>query len=346
MRRSAAAVLAAVCSVGALGLASADDQTTLQPARSGLDDAGTVEPDGVLVLAVLSPERAMVADPRTGQTSQRRLAGGTLCHGPVLAVGEHVILSGSSGRRPVALSLPLTLRGRSRSLGRADTVTVSDIAGRLWLGQWSTPDDTAPRASLREVDANAGRITRTAELPPRWSTIEALVDNRFLGTDAHGLALSRRPLGATQQTIRNGSLLAAHRTRFAWCRGDCRRLTLWTRDSERTLAAPDDLRPQLGGRAAFSPDGRRLALPVETHRGPRVGVLDLATRTWTVIAGARLAGYQSIAWSPSGHWLYFTGARHRLLAWQAGSRRLVRLPIRPGGSVMSIATTQTPRGDD
>src|SRR4051794_18556015 len=104
-----------------------------------------------------------------------------------LAAGEQVILSGSRGRRSVAFSLPLTLRGRSRSLGRADTVTVSDIPGRLWLGRWSTPDNKAARVSLREVDANGGAITRRAELPRRWSTIEAVVDNHFLGTDAHGL---------------------------------------------------------------------------------------------------------------------------------------------------------------
>jgi hypothetical protein len=65
--------------------------------------------------------------------------------------------------------------------------------------------------------------------------------------------------------------------------------------------------------------------------------------TWTVLTGATLAGYRSAAWSPSGRWLYFTGAGHRLYAWRLGSSRPVRLPIRPGGTVMSIATANTPR---
>jgi hypothetical protein len=343
MRRLVTIALPAACAAGALALSSPDNLTTVEPARSGLNEPGMVEPDGVLVLGVLSPERAMVANPRTGESSERRLAGGTLCHGPVLAVGERVILSGSRGLRAVALSLPLTLSGRSRSLGRADTFTVSGSPGRLWLGRWSRPHSKAARVSLREVDADGRVVTRTTELLPRWSTIEAVVDNGFLGTDARGLTLWRHPFTRTQQTIRNGYLVAAHSTRFAWCRGDCRRLTLWTRRGERTLGLPKHLRPQPGGRAAFSPDARRLAMPVRTHRGSRVGVLDLATETWSVVADARIAGYESIAWSPSGHWLYFTGASHRLLAWQDGSRRLVRLPIRPGGTVMSIATAKTPR---
>jgi hypothetical protein len=62
----------------------------------------------------------MVANPRTGETSARRLAGGTLCPGPVRAAGERVILGGSRGGRAVALSLPLTLTGRARSLGVAE----------------------------------------------------------------------------------------------------------------------------------------------------------------------------------------------------------------------------------
>jgi hypothetical protein len=260
MRRLATIAWLAACAAGTLALASPagpGNQTTVEPApRSGLNDPGMVEPDGVLVLGVLSPERAIVADPRTGETSERRLAGGTLCHGPVLAVGERVILSGSRGRRSVALSLPLTLTGRSRSLGRADTFTVSGSPGRLWLGRWSRPHSKAARVSLREVDLNGRVIARTTELLPRWSTVEAVVDDGFLGTDARGLTLWRHPFERTQQTIRNGWLIAAHSTRFAWCRGECRRLTVWKRHGERTLDLPKGIRPYLGGRAAFSPDGR------------------------------------------------------------------------------------------
>ena len=45
------------------------------------------------------------------------------------------------------------------------------------------------------------------------------------------------------------------------------------------------------------------------------------------------------AWSPSGRWLYFTGRGNRLLASRDGVVRPVRLPVRTGGAVMSIAST-------
>jgi sugar lactone lactonase YvrE len=69
----------------------------------------------------------------------------------------------------------------------------------------------------------------------------------------------------------------------------------------------------------------------------RVAVVDLAAGSWTVVPGGELRGYEAIAWSPSGRWLYFTG--RRLLAWRLGSPRAVRLPVDPGGTVMSIATS-------
>lgn len=344
MGRFVAIALLGACAAGALASpAGPDNSGTVEPAPPGSHDSSMVEPDGVLVLGVLSPELAMVADPRTGETSERRLAGGTLCHGPLLAVADHVILSGSRGRRAVALSLRLTLTGRPRSLGTADTFTVSRTPGRLWLGRWSKLHGKAARVSLREVDVNGRVIARAIEVLPRRSTLEAVVDDGFLGTTGRGLTLWRHPFERTQRSIRNGWLIAAHGTRFAWCRGDCRRLSVWSRHGERTLDLPEDLRPDLGGRAAFSPDGRRLAMPVQTRRGSRVGVFDLASDTWSVIAGAKLGGYRSTAWSPSGRWLYFTGGAHRLLAWYDGARRPVRLPIRPGGTVMSIATAKAPR---
>ena len=299
------------------------------------------QPDGMLVLAVNPPERAVVADPRTGATSTRRLAGGTLCHGPLLAVGDRVILSGSRRGRPVALSLPLTLRGHARSLGPADTFTGSPTPGRLWLGRRTTGGVGAPPISLREANPDGRVVARTSEVLPSWGGLEAVTDDGFLSTGRRGLTL-RRPFERGQRSFRDGWLIAAGRTRFAWCRGDCRRLRLWSRGGGRTLDPPAGLRPFPGGRAAISADGRVLAVPVQTRHGTRVGVIDLASDTWSVVPGAKIAGYWSIAWSPSGRWLYFTGAK-RLFAWQPGSARPRRLPIRLGGTVMSIATVQGPR---
>jgi len=123
------------------------------PAGSGAVPAVPPAPDGLLVLAVLAPERVLIADPRTGATAERELPGGTLCHGPVLAVGDRVVFSGSRGGRFVALSAPLGRTGRVRALGPADTITPSSTPGRIWLshghrlrevGAASTPGSAGP----------------------------------------------------------------------------------------------------------------------------------------------------------------------------------------------------------
>jgi hypothetical protein len=332
MGRFVTICLVGVCAATSLALASA----------AGSDDPTPVAPDGLLVLGVLSPERAMVADPRSGEIDERRLPGGTLCHGPVLAVGERVILAGSRGRRAVALSWPLTLTGPARSLGAADTFAPSHTSGRLWLGRGTEPRAEAARVFLREVDLDGRILSRTRELLPRWSMLHAALEGGFLITHGRWLSLWEPRFDRPLRSIRDGWLVAAQDARFAWCRGDCRRLRVWSPQGERTLDPPEGVRPQLGGDAAFSLDGGRLAMPVLTHRGARVGVVEVANGRWSVVPGAKLAGYQSIAWSPSGGWLYFTGGGPRLLAWRDGAQRPVRLPIRPGGTVMSIATVEAP----
>jgi len=293
------------------------------------------------VLAVLSPERAMVADPRTGATWARRLPGGTFCHGPLLSIGDRVVVSGWRGRHPIALSLPLDLTGRPRSLGPAETITASSTPGRVWLGHWARPrtwtNTGRVRGSLREVDAAGRPVARIALRVRPWGGLEAAVDDGFLFDAQRGLSLQRR--GSATRTFRDAWLVATGGSRLAWCRGGCRRLRIWSPDGERALDLPAGIRPSPGWRAAFSPDGSRLAAPVRSRGRDRVAVTDLTSGTWRLVPG-RLTGYRSVAWSPSGRWLYFTGAHDRVLAWSGG--RPVRLPIHTGGAVMSIATTALP----
>jgi hypothetical protein len=324
----------------ALALASPAATDRARPVAEAAARPSDEAPDGLLVLAVLDPERAVVANPRTGRKRERELPGGTLCHGPVLASRDRVILGGTRGGRPVTLSLPLTLRGRARSLGSADTFAASPRPGRLWLVRWTQLGRTTARITVREAGLSGGAASITARRLPRWSTLEAVLDDGFLVTTVRGLALLH---GHSRSVFRSAWLVAAGRSRFARCRGRCRRVIVWSRASERILDTPGRLRAYLGGRAAFSPDERRLALWLQGRGGARIGVVDLDDGEWTFIGGARRVGYEPLAWSPSGRWLYFTGARGRLLAWRLGASRPVRLPIHPGGTVLSIATTTTPR---
>jgi hypothetical protein len=327
--RSAFAALAAT----SLGLAL--------PAAAGTpgerhEPAGPAEPDGMLVLAVLSPERAMVADPRTGATTARELPGGTLCHGPLLVTGGRVVMFDVHRRELVPRSLPLVPDGSAKPLGRADTALASSDAGRVWLGRYTWVDDKHGWISLREV-GTAGRVTARMRIPlARWAWPVAVVDGGLLTNRGRGIVL-RRPQGPRVR-IANGWPLAADGHRFAWCPRGCRRLGVWSPTSAQLLDPPRGLRPDERGEPAFSPDGSRLALPVRTPAGSRVAVVDLDRGAWHVVRGSRLGDYRATAWSPSGGWLYFAGRGERLLASRDGVAPPVRLPIRTGGTVMSIAS--------
>jgi hypothetical protein len=306
-------------------------------------------PDGLLVMGAVGRddsasavhgERAMVADPRTGAVRARLLPGGTLCYSEVTAVGDRVLYAGHRGRRSVTLTLPLTLTGAPRSLGGTGTVTPSATPGRLWLGRWHH-GRTSTLATLREVELEGEAVSRTSGRLPRWSGVVAATAGGFLISSGRDLTLWDRGLERPLRRIRDRWLIAAGSSSFAWCGPRCGTLRVWSRDGERRFEPPAGIRVRIG-EGALSPDGSRLAVPVTHEGGSRVGVLDIAARSWTVVPGGGLHGYEAMAWSPSGRWLYFTGRGRRLLAWRPGSGHAVRLPADPGGTVMSISTTGYP----
>ena len=311
-------------------------------ARPG-DEARESRPDGVLVIAALSPERVLVADPLTGGTRERELPGGTLCHGPLVALGDRVVYAGSRGGRAVALSAPLAHLEHVRSLGPAQLIVPSTNAGRLWVGSWTDADHMAGRLSLREVDADGRVFARTSRRLPRWAAIDAHVRGGFLMTLGRGLVLRSPLLDRAQLRIRDGWVVGAAAERFAWCRGPCRRIHVWDGSSSR-FDPPRGIRPLPGREAAFSPGGNRLALPVTVDGDARAAVIDLESATWTVTPATRLGDYAAVAWSPSGRWLYLGGRGDRVLASRGGTERAVPLPFRTGGTVMSITTTASTGG--
>jgi WD40 repeat protein len=139
-------------------------------------------------------------------------------------------------------------------------------------------------------------------------------------------------------SIRGASLLAAGARRFAWCGGACTVVRVWTPAGRLAVPAPAGTRPIRWVRGALSPDDRRLALAIRTNTGVRDAIADLATGSWEVVRGARVAGYRSIAWSPSGRWLVFTAGDRRLMAWRSPAEGAVELPVRVPGTIMSLAT--------
>jgi hypothetical protein len=360
-----------------LGLLLAVATPALAPGAAS-DGAEPVPRGERLVLAVLGNERsgsavhgerALVADPATGQAWSRRLPGGTLCHGPLMAAGDRVLYTGYRGSRAALVSLPLTLTGAPTPLARADTVIPSARPGHVWLGRWDRAGKRT-RATFREVavpgEAATSRtrrprrgatrtrrarrgatLTRRARrgasriagaLPGRWSHVHAALPGGFVIETRRALTFwdgrAARPLrgGRHAWTVASGG------PRFAWCRGRCRSVRVRTPAGERVYSSPAHLR-LTGGNGSFSADGRRLAVPVANGRRTHAAVLDLRSGEWSTVPGSALSVYGALAWSTAGDRLYLATRGGGLRAWRPGAPRAETLPVDAGGTVMSIAVT-------
>ena len=286
-------------------------------------------------LGAVTREWAAVAHPRTGAIRKRRLAGGALCHGPVLAVGDRVVFSGRLGRHAVARSLPPSLNGPAQLVGRADVFTASPGEPSLWLGRWrGRPGGSV--LLLDEVRPSGNRLVRARALLPREGMLHGALQRAFVVTSGRWLMVWDLFRDVPVRIGRDGWFVASAESRFAWCRGPCRALDIWRSRGQRTLALPPGAR-WLGSEGTFSPDGLELALPISVGDRAMLAVANLRTRRWT-LAPVDLGGYRTAAWSPSGRWLYFTAGDRELRAWQVGSASAVPLSLEPGGTVMSIAT--------
>jgi hypothetical protein len=252
-------------------------------------------------------ERAVVADPGTGKVWSRRLPGGTLCHGPLMALGDGVGFSGRRGSQPAIMWLPLTLTGEPRQLGREDTITPSARPGSVWLG--------------------------------RWRHVHAAVPGGFVIETRRGLALWDGRAVSPLRGGRGAWPVATGGAGFAWCGDRCESVRVRTPAGERAYRSPRHLRLQGGAGGSFSPDGRRLALPVTRGTRTQAAVLDLRSGHWSIVPGGALSSYGALAWSSVGDRLYLASAGGTLRAWRPGTRRAERLPVDPGGTVMSIAVT-------
>jgi hypothetical protein len=191
----------------ALALLVAGGAPAPDGAPDGLLVMGTVERGGIVVHA----ERAVVADPRTGEVTYRRLPGGTLCYGQVTAAGDRVHYPGHRGRRSVLLSLPLSLSG-------------------------------APRV-LPEGRPESNQLSRRAPSPDGSRVAVAL-------TKGGGQRLAVRDLGTGSRTMVPGGVLPDFYTPMAWSpsgewlyfSGPKRRLFAWRPGSSAPVRLPVDTR--------------------------------------------------------------------------------------------------------
>jgi hypothetical protein len=274
-------------------------------------------PSGLLFLAGREPGTLIRVDVAAGTAVERRL--------PQLSGGDPPYMVAFTGGRVVTFSLGRTSSlapGLSdpRSLGEAWFFVPSATPGRVWNILRKRGSNVKFRG-VREVTVD-GRVTaRRDAAVPGWpvGAVDAgiVVQRRVLAVWDPVRARVVRRLPADFPVAFHGALAAS-------CADPCRAVHLTDTATGRDRAVPGRFAVPYEG--AFSPDGRRLALPAA---GGRVALIDVAAGTATLVPGARMSGeYKLLAWGSSG-WLFYSVGAGRLGAWRSGAPAR-RLGVRVG----------------
>lgn len=173
-------------------------------------------------------------------------------------------------------------------------------------GRVTVPDVRPPHGGWPEASLNDGLLFFRKGRRFVWDPVERKVVFRFDAGD----------LGPTQ-----GNLVA-------WCDFGCEelRVTDVGTGREETFAVPRGFRRFQAWDGAFSPDGRTLAVPVEPEDARdevAFALVDVPGGEVSVVDGTRTQDvYNYVAWSRSGRYAFFTGARktgdRTLMAYRRG----------------------------
>jgi hypothetical protein len=270
---------------------------------------------------------------------RRRIHAATL---PGLPTGElrAVITRGDSLVLQVdhnAFAVPRSRRRPAVALGPADSVIAAATDDRVWLV-------TYPAAGIsraREIGLD-GVETQVARDVDGAAVIVAAVD-RGLVVATQPDSAGRRPLevhdprdGSIVRTVtRRGIVLAARHDRVVWQAPDCRGCPIEVTDVRTGQQRPLRRAATAGATvhtAAFSPDGRTLALfeSAADRPGVRVVLVDVGRgSTTSADVGSVSPTSAAVVWSASGRWLFF-GAGNGIVA------------VRRDGSVRAVGATASP----
>ncbi len=277
-----------------------------------------------------------MVDVASGHLTTRRLEGGTLCHGLLMAAGDRAVWLSPAGRQQRAEARTLDLRGPARVLGRADMVLPAGEE-RLWLARLRYG------RAIRVVDV---RLVTTSGVTVMRSRHRAPV-GYVQGATARALVVVRDGRGWEWEPrtgrVRRAPwtwLVAVHGRRSAWCTEGCQRVRLVGPGRDRRSGAVHGW--TLDPRGSYSADGRLLALGATSlvevaGEGMRIALVDTRTGATRVVPEAVLSSPTAFDWSPSGEWLYFAAPGRRVRAYRPADGRLVTLPRRLPGDILSLA---------
>lgn len=329
MRRlpAAAAALTVATLVGATAEPSADP-----PAAGG--------PHGRLVLGLHPPERVAVLDVESGELVQRRLPGGTLCHGPLMVSHENVVFLGSSRRRPALIALELGLQRRVRVLDRgANLVLPSARHGALWLFRFRY-DGRVPRfTGVREVAADGTVLFGTRRRPPTGYPMAASADGIVF--EYRGRTRIWNPRSGALRAAPGFWMIAASGDRSAWCGEPCRRVRLEGPGGVLTgqrLPRGWSFNP---GTGSLSADGALVAVAAyrehRPYRRTRIALVRTTDGSVELLRAPLAASRGELDWSPDGEWLYVAAAGRDIAAYRPSDGRVVTLPVRLSDEVIDLS---------
>ncbi len=269
-------------------------------------------------------------DVETGATrtvAAPQLSGGDPLYG-MAAVGGRLAYYA----RTATLSLGPGLTGRPRNLGESWYFVPAARPDAAWLALLDPQSPDTVRA-LRGVElvSGTGRVLVPAgPRPPSPNMVAAVASGPVFQT-RRTLEVWNPHTGAVVATIAGSFPVATHDDEIAWCAHGCPALGL----TDVATGATRHIHPPAGVRfaetydGAFSPDGSRIATPVEDRAGRQhPAIVDTATGAVTVVPGDGLSkGYWSLAWGPAGRSLYFSSGRGRIAVYSLASRSVRLLPV-------------------
>jgi hypothetical protein len=294
------------------------------PAREGATPSQHVAAEALPALRQTTGASLIVLSPdglRTLDVDRRRVRSGAVAELPVGPVTAATTTTGDAvlvvDHR--AYVVPLSLQAPAAGIGSAVEVFPSKHPGRVWLLTYP-PDGTVV---AREVDLTGVETTPASALggsaTVRTAAGDGLVIDRLSADGARSLA-TWDPAQPTQPPVgfrTNALFVAGSRDVVASRDAGCvaRRCDLYLDDlaTGRHRVIGNALGPGGVTAAAFSNDGRRLAVLESDGTRSQGTLLDIATGSLTpFVAGAVANTHPAAAWSHDGAWLFVSTTAGRV----------------------------------
>lgn len=299
-------------------------------APAGADQRAVTEPTGERIVYVSGSNRLNAVNVASGRRVTRTIASVPACGPELIVDAGRVVFAGITRKRTTVLSLPLSLTGPPKRLGKAHMFVPSGTPGRVWLA--GVDCDVRRLIGARELTVR-GRTTAASprRLPRGWlagAVSSGLLVQRGrrprLWSPESGRLGPRLPLDGVHDTHRDRAVGFALGSR-------ARRLAVVNAGSGtlRTVLPPRGY--TFWDAAELSPDGSLVGASV-TRRG-RVGwALALARasggRAW-LVPGSRTTGRTApvASWSAASGRLLFRVPDGAVKGYMPGEARAASTPV-------------------